>query len=310
MADDPLPPDEDEETAVDLRPAWVDRTTTITVRTTVPDDHTQLDLLECKGGVTQEPLSWSGRLRAAPLKAAGAAISHTGLVREGNEDAFLVWPESNLAVVADGMGGRQGGEVASAIAVEAIRDVLVAHGAAQDTDHAREMLLLAVQSGHARINDLSGKQVELKGMGTTLVALWLIGEQALVVHVGDSRVYRLRDGELTQLTGDHSLAQELKNRGILDTQTYELFPNKHVLTQALGGKEDIHPDTTVLDTRAGDRFLLCTDGLSDFVEEHLVCAFLGTPSGPDVQARTLVEAALANGGRDNVTVAVVQVLEA
>lgn len=302
----PWPIDDDEETAIDMQaPSFFDRNTTITVRTTQPGVRSpELDVLECKGGSTREPLAWRGRCRAAPLRVTGAAITHPGLVREGNEDAFLVWPDSHLAVVADGMGGHQGGEVASAIAVESIRDALVHHGSASDVEHGSDMLCAAVATAHARINQLSDSQVELRGMGTTIVALWVLGEQALVVHVGDSRLYRLRDAKLEQITGDHSLAQELKNRGILDTQGMQSFPNKHILTQALGGKSAVRPEASVLDVRPGDRFILCSDGLSDFVDRKLMAAFIGTPSPPEVQARTLVEAALGNGGEDNVTVVV------
>ncbi len=298
--------EEDDATAIDMQPpSFFDRNTTITVRTTQPGVLApELDVLECKGGSTTEPLSWKGRCRAAPLRVCGAAITHPGLVREGNEDAFLVWPDSHLAVVADGMGGHQGGEIASAIAVESIRDALVKQGSASDVEHGSEMVCQAVETAHARINQLSDSQVELRGMGTTIVALWVLGEKALVVHVGDSRLYRLRDAKLEQITGDHSLAQELKNRGILDTQGMQTFPNKHILTQALGGKKQIRPDASVLDVRPGDRFILCSDGLSDFVDKKLMAAFLGTPSPPEVQARTLVEAALGNGGEDNVTVVV------
>lgn len=298
--------DDEEETTVDARPSFLDRGVAITVRTTQPGVLTpEADVLECKGGSTTEPLAWSGRVRSAPLRVSGAAITHPGLVREGNEDAFLVWTDSHLAVVADGMGGHSGGEVASAIAVESIRDVLVTQGTASDAEHGRDLLFLAVETAHRRINELSDRQVQLRGMGTTLVVMWVLGKQALVVHVGDSRLYRLRDGQLDQVTGDHSLAQELKNRGILDTQGMQTFPNKHILTQALGGKSVVTPDASVLDILPGDRFVLCSDGLSDFVDRKLVSAFLGTPSKPDVQARTLVEAALANGGKDNVTVVVV-----
>ncbi len=300
--------DDDEETAIDVRPAFIERGAAITVRTTQPGVfEPEINVLECKGGSTAEPLAWRGAVGGAPLRVSGAAITHPGLVREGNEDAFLVWADSHLAVVADGMGGHSGGEVASAIAVESIRDVLVTSGSPASLEAGRDRVFTAVQTAHRRINDLSDRQAELRGMGTTIVALWVLGARALVVHVGDSRLYRLRGGTLEQVTGDHSLAQELKNRGILDTQGMQSFPNKHILTQALGGKNTVVPEASVLDVCPGDRFVLCSDGLSDFVHSKLVRAFTGTPSTPEVQARTLVEAALANGGKDNVTVVVVHI---
>jgi serine/threonine protein phosphatase PrpC len=300
--------DDDEETAVDLMPpSFTDPARSIEVRTTVPDPDQEVDVLECKGGSTEHPLTWDGRVRGSELWVEGAAITHVGLVREGNEDAFLVWPQSHLAVIADGMGGHQGGEVAAAIAVEAIRDALIQHGAARDLQHGKDLVELAVYTAHARINEVSGRNKELAGMGTTLVVVWVLGREALVVHVGDSRLYRMRGGQLQQVTADHSLAQELKSRGILDTQGVATFPNRHVLTQALGGKDAIKPSASVLDVLPGDRLLLCSDGLSDIVSDDLVERMLASGETAETHARMLVELALQHGGKDNVTVVVAHV---
>lgn len=241
------------------------------------------------------------------LAAVGAAVTHAGLVREGNEDAFLVWPEVNLAVVADGMGGHQAGEVASALAVEHIRESLVSCGAVPDTLHAQMVLVQAIREANDRITALADEDADLRGMGTTVVALWMIGHKGLVVHVGDSRLYRIRGGRLQQMTQDHSLLNELLKHGIMSAAQAETDPRRHVLTRALGSRQELDVESTVLDLRAGDRYLLCTDGLTDIVDDAVIRVFAGPPRAPVTAARVLVEAALANGGKDNVTVVVIAV---
>ncbi len=281
-----------------------------------------LHVLESTAGSATEALEWSSVLTAdgsdtlpgvdedesaLGLVSTGAAITHSGLVREGNEDAFLVWPEVNLAVVADGMGGHQAGEVASALAVEHIREALVSTGEVPDTLQAQLVLVQAIREANDRIGVLSEEDEKLKGMGTTVVALWMIGRKGLAVHVGDSRLYRIRGGHLEQMTQDHSLLNELQRHGIVNAEQAAKDPRRHVLTRALGGRQELEVESTVLDLRAGDRYLLCTDGLTDIVDDKVIRAFAGPPRTPVAAARTLIEAALANGGKDNVTVIVIEV---
>ncbi len=272
-----------------------------------------LQTLESKGGSAIEPQRWRSPISPPAgvprLEAAGAAFTHPGMVRTNNEDAFMVWPETNVVLVADGMGGHLGGEVASAVTVENIREQLVAGGAARSLDAARQRLIDAIHRAHVEVSQMAGARRELKGMGTTLVGLWLLQEKAVIVHVGDSRLYLLRKGTLKQLTGDHSLAGELYRHGVLDTQALARFPQKHVLTQAIGTERGVSPEATVIPVAPGDRFLLCTDGLSDMLDEPTIRGFLNLPGEPSHGTRMLVEAALAQGGKDNVTVVVVHILE-
>lgn len=305
----------------------------ITVRTTLdlppveatPEalaERDTLQVLESTAGSATDALEWRAELVSdgcdtlsgfeedelrGGLVAVGAAVTHRGLVREGNEDAFLVWPEANLAVVADGMGGHQAGEVASALAVEHIRETLGARETPTDTLAAQLALSQAIREANERICTLSMDDEAYAGMGTTVVALWMLGQKALVVHVGDSRLYRIRRFEMEQITHDHSLLNELRRHGIVTEAQAMTDPRRHVLTRALGGKAEITVDATILDLREGDRFILCTDGLSDIVDEKIIRAFGGPPRAPSTAARTLLEAALANGGKDNVTVVVVEV---
>lgn len=303
----------DDDDAEQTVPQTLMDTTPMLMRMSLPGRRDTVHVLESYGGSAAEALGWGGAVatpgipgRGPRLFARGAALTHVGLVREGNEDAYLVWPEGNMALVADGMGGHAAGEVASAVAVETVRDRLVQSGVPGDAPSARDAFVDAVRQADARVAEVAEQQ-GLDGMGTTLVGLWLIDDAAVVVHVGDSRLYRLRDGQLEQITGDHNLGSELKRRGIFDTHTAMTHPQRHMLTRSLGGRTRVAPDQVVLPLRAGDRFLLCSDGLTDMVSTDLVRGFLGTPSPPNVNAQTLVEAALAGGGRDNITVVVVHV---
>ncbi len=239
----------------------------------------------------------------------GSAITHKGLVREGNEDAYLVWPEANLMVVADGMGGHKAGEVASALTVESIREALLRAGTLPNAFSAQRLLVETVQEAHANIRERAEADEGLAGMGTTVVALWVFGGKGLVVHVGDSRLYRLRGGLLRQVTRDHSLLEELQQFGILEPEKAASDPRRHVLTRALGGQAELEVDAAVIDLRVGDRYLLCTDGLKDIVSDGLIRDLLLPPRSVGLSARSLVEAALAHGGKDNVTVVVVEVGE-
>jgi len=292
------------------------------VRTQEPTARDTLQVLESKGGSADGVLEWRSEIAAdasdtlsgleedldtAGLVAVGAAVTHAGLVRDGNEDAYLVWPEVNLAVVADGMGGHQAGEVASALAVDHIRETLVASGTPTDTLDAQMLLVRAIREANDRICALSETEASLQGMGTTVVALWMIGHMALAVHVGDSRLYQIRDFEMTQITRDHSLLNELRKHGIVNEAQAASDPRRHVLTRALGGRSEFEADATVLDLRPGDRFVLCTDGLTDIVEDSVIRTFGGSPRPPSAAAHARLEAALPNGGKDNVPVVVVEV---
>jgi serine/threonine protein phosphatase PrpC len=231
------------------------------------------------------------------LRAAG--ITDPGQVRTQNQDTFFV--SEDLVLIADGMGGYAGGEVAAQIAA----DVVGEHFA---TDGSAGGLSDAVADANRRIYERGGEQ-GLEGMGTTLVALAVVDRRTrvLLANVGDSRAYLLRDGALRQLTEDHSVAAELVRLGRLEEEEGAEHPGRHVLTRALGVDRDVAPDLIELDPRPGDRVLLCSDGLSNELDDEgiLVLLRVGAPSDA---ARALVAAANAHGGLDNITAVVADVV--
>lgn len=219
--------------------------------------------------------------------------------RSNNEDAYLVAPKLGLYAVADGMGGYEGGEVASRAALESLRAYFVRLGETnldleRDADGARHQLRMAIRIAD---RDVSRRAVgELCEMGTTLVCMVVRGARALIAHVGDSRIYLLRDGELEQLTRDHSLVAEMEAAGL------NAAPNlQHVITQAIGQGPAARPDLRAIDVMPGDRFLLCSDGLTDVLGPDEIAGTMGRRS----PARALVELAYERGSMDNITALVV-----
>jgi PPM family protein phosphatase len=234
------------------------------------------------------------------LSAAGA--THPGLRRPGNEDAGYVGVR--LLLVADGMGGAAYGEVASAIATHAVRyldERISPQGVAHD-------LPAAVEFAEQRLRRAVEQDVALDGMGTTMTALLLDDEVVALVHVGDSRAYRLRDHVLDQVTRDHSVVQLLVELGELTPQQAENHPQRHVIVKALRGEGDaVAADVQLLPGVPGDRWLLCSDGLSDVVPDEVIAATLATTPSPEGAVEVLVDAALAGGGPDNITCVVADV---
>ena len=228
-----------------------------------------------------------------------AGLTDPGRVRRRNEDAFVCTPP--LFAVADGMGGAQAGEIASRLAAAAFRDHL-AH-APGDVDLDPEVRLRSViQEANRRIYARAANDPKVSGMGTTVTAALLSGGRVAVGHVGDSRAYRVRDGNLEQLTQDHSLVADLVRSGRLTPQEAEIHPQRSVITRALGTDAAVVVDSFSADAQPGDVFLLCSDGLTTMVgEDTLLETIAGTPD-LDAAARSLVAAANARGGEDNVTV--------
>ncbi len=228
-----------------------------------------------------------------------------GKVRQNNEDAYLLGEgkDETLFAVADGIGGFEAGEVASRIAVEALREL--EPGAPFEA---------AIGEANRRILAVGRGDERLSGMGTTIVALRFGGTQerpvAEVAHVGDSRAYLLRGGTMRPLTEDHSLVAELVRSGDLTRDQAAEHPQKNLITRALGADEEVDVDTAVLPVEAGDRILLCSDGLSDMVPEARISEILAeSPDDPEIPVRRLLSAALDAGGADNVTVVVVDLKE-
>lgn len=233
-----------------------------------------------------------------------AGLSDVGCVREHNEDAIEWNAEQGWAVLADGMGGHQAGEVASAIAVDVIGQALKA----QQGNVSVELLQRAVMQANDNILQHAAQSPELLVMGTTVVALSLQEERLYCAHVGDSRLYRLRDGELNQLTHDHSLVQELVDEGMMDEDQARHSQQKNVITRALGLEAELEVDLLSEAVENGDSYLLCSDGLSDRLADYAIKTLLQGESLPEI-ARGLVDAACEQGGEDNISVILIQVWE-
>jgi serine/threonine protein phosphatase PrpC len=230
-----------------------------------------------------------------------AAASDRGLVRQTNEDAF--YAGDRLIAVADGIGGLPAGEVASDIAIGALAGLDADRGPAESIV---DKLRAAVEVANQRIGEAVTAQAGREGMGTTLTALLFDGERATLVHIGDSRAYLLRNGNLTQLTRDDTYVQGLVDRGAISADEAARHPHRSLVTQALQGDE-ISPAFTAMRTRTGDRFLLCSDGLTDVVDDPAIGLALREPAEPSDCAGRLIKLALAAGGPDNVTVIVADV---
>jgi PPM family protein phosphatase len=228
--------------------------------------------------------------------------SDTGRQRRANEDSLLA--RSPLFVVADGMGGAQAGEVASRIAVETFQP-----GLADASEPERALAALALDA-NARIHELSHSSAEHAGMGTTLTAIYVGEEQVAIAHVGDSRAYCLRDGELMRLTDDHSLVDELMRQGRLTPEEAIEHPQRSVITRALGPEGIVEVDTRSFQARAGDLYLLCSDGLTTMISEEQIASILLTGLNLRDAGEALIAAANAAGGRDNITVLLIRLDDA
>ncbi|MCF3961242.1 Stp1/IreP family PP2C-type Ser/Thr phosphatase [Streptomyces fuscigenes] len=232
-----------------------------------------------------------------------AAGSHKGMIREGNEDSGYAGPR--LLAIADGMGGQAAGEVASSEVISTLvqldddvpgSDVLTSLGAA--VERANEQLRVMVE-----------EDPQLEGMGTTLTALLWTGRRLGLVHVGDSRAYLLRDGVLTQITQDHTWVQRLVDEGRITEEEATTHPQRSLLMRALGSGDRVEPDLSIREVRAGDRYLICSDGLSAVVSHQTIEEALADYQGPQETVQRLIELALRGGGPDNITCIVADVLD-
>lgn len=230
-----------------------------------------------------------------------AALTDRGLVRSDNEDAWSISKELGLFLVADGMGGRAGGEVAARCAVESIPVRLAA------VTPSLEALRKTIVDVNSEIYRMSQRRPELAGMGTTLCSLLIQKEEALIAHVGDSRIYRLRNQQLQQLTVDHSLLSELLALGGLTAEESTSFPYKHILTKALGTQSTVVPECQVFPLVDGDLFLLCTDGLTNSVTDSELSAILAQNISLTERGEALIALANERGGIDNTTVLLVHI---
>jgi protein phosphatase len=241
------------------------------------------------------------------MKIVWGAATHVGMLRQSNEDAFAA--QADVFVVADGMGGHNAGEVASALAVKGMCDAAAGGFASADS------VVAAINAANAAIHLASGGPSDQRGMGTTLTAvvpLEATGSEprrVVVANVGDSRVYLWRGGELKQVSADHSYVQELLSEGFISAAEARVHPRRNIVTRALGIEGDVSADSWTLPMLVGDRYVLCSDGLVDEVDDEQIASILRASSGAQQAADTLVAAANANGGRDNVTVVVVDIAD-
>ena len=227
-----------------------------------------------------------------------AAVSHVGRIRSNNQDS--AYSGAHLFLVADGMGGHAGGDVASAIVAKRVAEADHAYPTPHDAEFALQSSLIAANS---LLAETVFEHSELTGMGTTASGMIRVGGQMVIAHIGDSRIYRLRDGELEQITADHTFVQRLVDSGRITPEEAAVHPRRSVLMRVLGDV-DAAPeiDTKILDTRPGDRWLLCSDGLSSYVSEEKIATILQTAVGAQAAADRLVKESLDHGAPDNVTV--------
>jgi serine/threonine protein phosphatase PrpC len=221
--------------------------------------------------------------------------SDTGRARRENEDSFFA--RSPMFAVADGMGGAQAGEVASQVAVEVLQQGLPEHDGSVE-QRLREL----VEEANARINTLSRTDDQRAGMGTTLTLAYVGEHELSVAHVGDSRLYRLREGMFERLTDDHTLVEELVRQGKLTPQEADHHPQRSIITRALGPEAAVEADSHTWPARDGDVYLICSDGLTSMISERQVGELLAGASSLSDAGRKLIDAANAAGGRDNITV--------
>jgi PPM family protein phosphatase len=244
----------------------------------------------------------SGRGQAA-LRA--TARSDPGRTHTTNEDASLVDLDRGLFAVADGVGGQPAGDVAARVAIErlpAIIDSAVKHDDRSATDAA---IGRAVVSLSEEVQAEAAATPELEGMATTIVMLLVDGDVAYVAHVGDSRAYLARHGQLYRLTDDHSLAAELVQSGVITAEEASTHPFGHSITQAIGLRRELRPSVHQVELMPGDRLLLCSDGLTDMIADDEIAAILMAGADPGATCESLVHAANAAGGKDNITTVIV-----
>lgn len=243
-------------------------------------------------------------------------LTDTGMVREHNEDCFLIVPESGVAILADGMGGHLAGEVASAMAVDQVIHHLLQAFADARKDKLRSLdggslesgaLVEAIKTANAAIHSASAAKPEQAGMGTTIVAVAFNDNRLTVAHVGDSRLYRYRHGVLAQVTEDHSMVQELLRRGLITPEEARTSVNRNLVTRALGVDPAVEVDVTEQIFEDGDVYLLCSDGLNDVLTDEEIAAKLAESGGDlTAAAQQMIADVNTRGGPDNVSIVLIR----
>ncbi|RJG03828.1 Stp1/IreP family PP2C-type Ser/Thr phosphatase [Noviherbaspirillum sedimenti] len=244
------------------------------------------------------------------------AKTDTGMVRSHNEDFIAVSAEHGFVILADGMGGYSAGEVASSIAATVVQETLeerlplqFKEGGRQSDRQLQQLVQQAVARANASIIDAAENEPQFHGMGTTVVVGLFQQDRLILAHVGDSRAYRLRDGELVQITRDHSLLQEQIDAGLITPEAALLSPNRNLITRAVGVDHEVDIEVHEHITKPGDIYLLCSDGLSDMLSHEEITATL-KDFGADLESAcgTLIQRANMHGGKDNISVILAKVV--
>jgi len=251
------------------------------------------------------------------MKITYKAVSDVGRKRKGNEDSLFVNPEQHLFVVADGMGGHAAGEIASKVAVDAINEFVCLTGGDEEItwpfgldeniSYDGNRLKTAIRYANRKVLEATKEKSEYEGMATTVAAVLVDGDAANLGHVGDSRVYLVREGQITQLTSDHSWVNEQIQSGVISPDQARTHPLRNVVTRALGGKPDLQVDMQQHKAKAGDLLILCSDGLTTMIPDEEIARVV-REAGSDVEkaAQALVASANAKGGEDNITVLLIR----
>jgi len=251
------------------------------------------------------------------MKLTSAGRTHVGMKRAHNEDSLRLFREENLFIVADGMGGHASGEVASQMSVETLAEFFRA--TAEDDEitwpykmdkgrrYEENRVVTGIKLSNRRIHEAAARDAKLKGMGTTIVVTFFMDGICYIGHVGDSRVYRFRAGQLVQLTEDHSLLNDYIKMRQLTPEEIEAFPHKNVIVRALGMKDSVQVDIMHEGAQPGDVYLLCSDGLSGMISDEQMANILRNGADLDAQCEALIDGANEAGGTDNITVILVRI---
>jgi len=237
-----------------------------------------------------------------------SALSDVGKVRDHNEDAWFADEDRGIFIVADGLGGCAGGEVASRIIVERLPSLLDTAQSLPFQD-ASNSVGKAINKLNGIVREAGRERLELSGMGSTVVLAIVQSGKALIAHVGDSRIYLLRDDQLMRLTRDHSVIQDMLDNGMVTPQEAAVHPSRAIVTQCIGTPGVVNPDIRRIDFQSGDKLLLCSDGLTNMLSDQDIAAILAQQTGLDAISGDLIQAANNVGGEDNVTVVIVEALE-
>ena len=252
------------------------------------------------------------------MKVRSFGITDKGIVRPRNEDAIFLDDRLGLYAVADGMGGHKGGEIASNLAVQMLKDYMekLAEGKEvfigevnPECSRPANHLASGIRYANRAVHDASFANPAWQGMGTTVAAVLLNGNGAAIAHVGDSRVYLLRGGEFRQLTEDHSMINEQLKMGLITKDEAEKSTRRNVITRALGQDQDVLVDVREIELADGDRLILCSDGLHGMLSDEVIAGMVSSLSEPTLAGRALLEAANHNGGNDNISVVIVSLEE-